>query len=298
MPRTKAAPGQLNLLEAKTRTAPCVPAIRAAVSAWRDGGYKGTTRTTLTLLKHWFAPGGHRLPSGQKFEYHYAQREAMETLIYLYEVAKVRRQKDLLETYVSGLRPDPLRYDDFARYCVKMATGSGKTKVIALAIAWQFFNAVLESSEDYAKTFLILAPNVIVFERLRTDFAGGTIFHKDPVIPDALDMYWDFDCYMRGEGERATSEGALYLSNVQQLYERAGADEGEPSPLAAMLGPKPPAKKIEVEDFCERITARAGHCMAVNDEAHHTHEEDSEWNAVIRRPCTSPSTLAPLCSST
>lgn len=282
MPRTKAAPGQLNLLEARTSTAPCVPAIKEAVNAWRAGGYKGVTDTTRTLLNFWFK-AEHRLPGGRPFRYHYAQREAMETLIYLYEVAKVRRQKDLVENYTTITDLKLLKYDDFARYCVKMATGSGKTKVMSLAIAWQFFNAVLENGEDYAKTFLVLAPNVIVFERLRSDFAGGAIFRKDPVIPPELSLFWEFDCYMRGDGERASSEGALYLSNVQQLYEGRSASGDEPDPLAAMLGSKPPAKKIEVEDFSDRITARAGHCMVVNDEAHHTHEEESEWNAVIRR---------------
>ena len=126
--------------------------------------------------------------------------------------------------------------------------------------------------------------DVIVFERLRSDFAGGLIFRKDPVIPPELSLFWEFDCYMRGDGERASSEGALYLSNVQQFYERGGAAIGEePDPLAAVLGSKPPARKIAVEDFSDRITARAGHCMVINDEAHHTHEEESEWNAVIRR---------------
>ncbi len=283
MPRTKTAPGQLSLLDAKTKTAPCVPAIKEAVSHWRDGGYKGVTGTTQTLLNYWFHTD-HRLPNGRFFRYHYAQREAMETLIYLYEVAKVRRQKQLIEKYTTLTDLKLLQRDDFARYAIKMATGSGKTKVMSLAIAWQFFNAVLENGEDYAKTFLVLAPNVIVFERLRTDFAGGLIFRNDPVIPQELAMFWDFDCYMRGDGERATSEGALYLSNVQQFYERGGGgDDGEPSAMAAMLGPKPPAKKMEVEDFSDRLTARAGNCMVVNDEAHHTHEEESEWNAVIRR---------------
>ena len=287
MPRTKAAPGQLNLLEAKTSTAPCVPAIKEAVNAWRAGGYKGVTSTTKTLLNYWFK-ADHRLPGGRPFRYHYAQREAMETLIYLYEVVKVRRQKDLIQSYTTLTDLKLLRYDDFARYCVKMATGSGKTKVMSLAIAWQFFNAVLENSEDYAKTFLLLAPNVIVFERLRSDFAGGLIFRKDPVIPPELSLFWEFDCYMRGDGERASSEGALYLSNVQQFYERGGsAETDEPDPMAAILGSKPPTKKIAVEDFSDRITARAGHCMVVNDEAHHTHEEESEWNAVIRRLNTS-----------
>lgn len=282
MPRTKAAPGQLSLLDAKTKTAPCVPAIKEAVNAWRSGGYKGVTETTRTLLNYWFHTD-HRLPNGRKFEYHYAQREAMETLIYLYEVVKVRRQKQLIEKYTTLTDLKLLQQDDFARYAIKMATGSGKTKVISLAVAWQFFNAMLESSEDYAKTFLILAPNVIVFERLRTDFAGGLIFRNDPVLPPELEMFWDFDCYMRGEGERAASEGGLYLSNVQQFYEHGAAGEDEPSPMAGVMGSKPPAKKLEVEDFSERLTARAGNCLVINDEAHHTHEEESEWNGVIRR---------------
>src|SRR5207245_1668391 len=121
------------------------------------------------------------------------------------EVAKVKRFKAFAETF--GLPPNArlLQYDDFARYCVKMATGSGKTKVMSLAIAWQFFNAVAEARDDFAKTFLLIAPNVIVFERLRTDFAGGTIFQADPVIPDELRVFWDFQCYMRGNPERAGS---------------------------------------------------------------------------------------------
>jgi len=282
MPRTKAAPGQLNLLDAKTKTAPCVPAIREAVNTWRSGGYKGVTGTTRTLLNYWFHTD-HRLPNGRKFEYHYAQREAMETLIYLYEIVKVRRQKQLIEKYTTLTDLKLLQQDDFARYAIKMATGSGKTKVMSLAVAWQFFNAMLESSADYAKTFLILAPNVIVFERLRTDFADRRIFRNDPVIPPELEMFWDFDCYMRGDGERAASEGALYLSNVQQFYEHGTSGDDEPSAMAGVMGSKLPAKKLEVEDFSERLTARAENCLVINDEAHHTHEEESEWNGVIRR---------------
>src|SRR5437879_9104342 len=116
-----------------------------------------------------------------------------------------------------------------------MATGSGKTKVIALAVAWQYFNAVAEGRGDFARTFLVIAPNVIVFERLRTDFGGGRIFRADPVIPPELRIFWDFDCYLRGEGERASSEGALYLTNIQQLYLRDLTDlDDEPDPMTAV----------------------------------------------------------------
>jgi len=275
--------GQADLLEARVATAPCVAAIREKVKAWRDADYPGVSETTRLLLNYWFRTD-HRPRGGAKFAYHPFQREAMETLIYLYEVAKVRRHKGLVETYATRSDLKLLQFDDFARYCVKMATGSGKTKVMSLAIAWQFFNAVAEARDDFAKTFLIVAPNVIVFERLRTDFEGGRIFRVDPVVPPELEIFWrDFQCYMRGEGERASSLGALYLTNIQQFYEREPNAGDEPEEITAALGPKPPAQTAAVEDFDKRIIDRGGPVVVLNDEAHHTHDEDSEWNQTIRR---------------
>jgi type III restriction enzyme len=292
MPRKKKssnAPSQTDLLDitAKLRTGPCVPALREAVKAWKAGGYKGITDTTHILLNHWFCTD-HKLRTGLPFKYHASQREAIETLIFVWEFEKVRTRKGLLERYATDLRDLRLPpYDEFARYCVKMATGSGKTKVMALAIAWQFFNAMRESEEmakEYAKTFLVLAPNVIVLERLKTDFSGGNIFRHDPVVPKELQIFWDFDCVMRGDAERAHAEGTLFLTNIQQFYERSDrTNDGEPEEMTAVLGSKPPSKKLELTDFGDRIALRAGKLLVVNDEAHHTHEEDSEWNAVVRR---------------
>ena len=166
-----------------------------------------------------------------------------------------------------------------------MATGSGKTKVMSLAIAWQFFNAMREADEiakHYAKTFLILAPNVIVLERLKDDFANGAIFRNDPVVPKELGIFWELDCVMRDDGERAHSEGMLFLTNIQQFYERPDrSKDEEPEAMTDILGPKPPTKKQDITDFRERIALRSGQLLVVNDEAHHTHDEDSEWNTVI-----------------
>jgi len=282
--RAKSVARQARLLGSALTTAPCVPAIQEEVKRWREQGYPGITETTRILLNHWFYTD-HRLPNGRKFAYHYFQREAIETIIYLYEVAQVRSQKDLVERFATRQDLRLLRYDLFARYCIKMATGSGKTKVMALAIAWQFFNAVAEGRNDYAKTFLLLAPNVIVFERLRKDFAEGRIFRTDPIVPPELQIYFhDFQVYLRGENERVSSLGALYLTNIQQLYEREDESGSiEPEELTAVLGQKPPAQISEVERFDKRIVRRGGPIVVINDEAHHTHDEDSEWNKVIRR---------------
>jgi type III restriction enzyme len=274
---------QEDLLTARVTTAPCVPEIRKAVKEWRAKKYKGATDTTKALFNYWFATD-HRRPDGQAFQYYGAQREAVETVAWLYEVEKIRRHRDLVEHFAKTPGIHVLQYDDFARYAIKMATGSGKTKVMALMVAWQYLNAVAEGSDEYAKTFLIIAPNVIVFERLRSDFGGGRVFKTDPIIPPELRIFWEMDFYMRGDPERASSLGALYLTNIQQFYERAGtADPDEPAVMTDVLGPVPPTGSAVVEDFDERIAARGEPALVINDEGHHLHDEESEWSKVIRR---------------
>ncbi|MCW4015166.1 MAG: DEAD/DEAH box helicase family protein, partial [Candidatus Bathyarchaeota archaeon] len=276
--------GEIKLV-APIRTAPCIPAIRNAVEEWAESNYttpEGCTQTTKTLLNYWFHTD-HRLPNGRYFAYYPAQREAMETLVYIYEVAKIHSQKDLLERFaVEAKHLELLQHDDFARYCFKMATGSGKTKIMSLAIAWQYFNAIMENISGYSRTALLIAPNVIVFERLMSDFAGGRIFRTDPVIPPEFVNSWDYECYMRGDCERAHSTGALYLTNVHQLYERPTGDNNEPKEITDVLGRNPSNCVDSVEDFKPRLLKRTGPILVVNDEAHHTHDEDLKWNDIIR----------------
>jgi len=286
--RSAIADIQPDLLDvtSKLRTAPCVPALREAVKAWVAGGYKGITDTTRILLNYWFR-ADHKLPTGRPFRYHRSQQEAIETLVFVWEFEKVRTRKGLLQRYATDLHDVALPpYDDFARYCIKMATGSGKTKVMSLAIAWQYLNAVREQdaiAKDYAKTFLLIAPNVIVLERLKQDFAGGRVFRTDPVIPRELQIFWDFDCVMRGDADRAPAEGVLFLTNIQQFYERPDRNaDAEPEAMTAVLGQMPPPKKLDLADFEDRIALRAGHLVVLNDEAHHTHDENNEWNQTIR----------------
>ncbi|MDE2820543.1 MAG: DEAD/DEAH box helicase family protein [Chloroflexota bacterium] len=279
-------PAQMSYLEDFGATAPAVPAISHEVNDWRDSNYEDATETSRILLNFWFH-SDHRLRTGEPFEYYAAQRKAVESLIFVYEVAKVRNRVSLYQQFIPHDRADEIRfprYDSFARYCTKMATGSGKTKVMALAIAWQYFNALRENSEDYAKTFLVIAPNVIVFERLRGDFAGGRIFQNDPIIPKEFQIYWDMQFYMRGDAERGSSEGALYLTNIQQLYDREDRKkDDEPEIMTAVLGNKPQANLDDEVDFRECIIERDGSpVLVVNDEAHHTHDPESAWNKTIR----------------
>ena len=281
-------PAQMSFFENFGNTGYAVPAITHAVGEWRANDYHGATDTSRTLLNYWFR-NDHKLPTGDKFEYYLAQRVAIETLIYVFEVAKSRRRLDLYTRFIPAefrrqIRwPDP-DTDHFARYCTKMATGTGKTKVMKLALAWQYFNAVIERSADYATTFLLIAPNVIVFERLRGDFQDDRSFRQDPVIPKEFELFWDMQYYMRGDAERASSEGALYLTNIQQLYERENKHGlKEPAIMTAVLGNPPPADIHGEVDFHDRILERDGSpVLVINDEAHHTHDSDSVWNKTIR----------------
>jgi type III restriction enzyme len=278
--QTPVMPGQLDLLDIRDtlRTAPCVPLVRQEVKQWQAAGYAGITATTRRLLAWWFK-NDHRLPNGSQFRYHTAQREAIETLIYLHEVKGIRTRSDLLLAYAKGQKIALPMYDPFARYAVKMGTGSGKTKVMALALAWQYFNAVRGEGDHYATTFLLIAPNIIVLERLVEDFAGGKVFKADPVIPPEYDILWDFDVYLRGEGERMQSAGALYVTNIQQLYEKP-EDTTPLNPVEDLLGPVPPSSLQPEASFLDRI-ARRGDCLVLNDEAHHTNDGAVVWNTVI-----------------
>ncbi len=82
---------------------------------------------------------------------------------------------------------------------------------------------------------------------------------------------------------KAHADGTMFLTNIQQFYERLDRSGGdEPEAITQMLGSKPPTKKLEITDFGERIGLRAGKLLVINDEAHHTHDDENEWNKVIR----------------
>src|SRR3990167_997036 len=116
-------------------TSPIALNLRKALHDWRNKEYEGVTATTKTLLDYWF---NNEHPN---FQYYFCQREAIETLIYLYEVQKIRDFTELWKTYDTQKLIDPRSALEVSpRYVFKMATGTGKTKVMSLAIVWSYFN--------------------------------------------------------------------------------------------------------------------------------------------------------------
>jgi type III restriction enzyme len=261
-----------------------VSGVRAAVDAWRANGYPGASRTTRRLLSFWFNDE-HRTPDGGPFRFYFCQREAVETFIYLAEIEPVRSFLDLLP-YASQqilIQPGETRR---ARLAFKMATGSGKTMAMSLCIAWSYFHALREPESPMTSSFLVIAPNIIVFERLKTDFADSSTFRIDPLVPPEWVEDFDLTVLLQEDQAPVTSRGVLYLTNIQRLYESSAstAASRESNPVEAMVGPRvnPDFAAGAAEGLFDRVAGR-GRVMVVNDEAHHVWSEKLKWNQTIER---------------
>ncbi len=292
--RSASAPGLLNAYaipqgERRPSKAMLVPKIRNAVAQWRGEGYPGASDTTKRLLQYWFEDD-HKVGRGKsagEFRYYFCQREAIETLIHLYEVRRLRSMFDLARNFP----PEQGRFlldpndDDLARYVFKMATGSGKTKVMSMAVVWSYLNAVLEPGSELPRAFLLIAPNVIVYERLKTDFEDGRVFREDPLIPPEFQSQWQFSVVLRDNPSAPSTLGALYLTNVQRLYDAPAdrASRNEPPAMTGVLGPRVRPDAAGSGEALRDLVARHDRILVMNDEGHHLHNDDLEWAKVIAR---------------
>lgn len=191
-----------------------VPRIREQVDAWRDQGYPGASCVTQRLFEYWFEED-HDVPGfNSPFRYYFCQREAIETLVWLLEIVGVRDIQKLIQEYATKCKEDLFIYniafqttmdgkrqirryvpelktegiqdlppEKLRRFAFKLATGSGKTWVMAMAIVWCYFHKKFIPSSDLSNNFLIVAPNVIVYQRLEKDFANNQIFWQLPLVP-------------------------------------------------------------------------------------------------------------------
>jgi type III restriction enzyme len=267
--------------------------IKSAVAAWRDKGqgYENASPVTQRLLEFWFAEE-HWLKDGSEFAFWRAQREAIEALIYVYEVCRYQNLYGLSRNFQVSLVFDPTT-DIWPKYCFKMATGSGKTFVMALAIVWQYFNRFLRTDNGcrYTSRFLLIAPNLIVLDRLygkaeaglgdKTGFADNAIFQNFPFIPPEWEADFDLQLVYQSHVTAPHAFGTLYLTNVQQLYADRAAEPA--NALHEALGPHvvkgQPLSRVDLE----RALSQHSDLAVLNDEAHHVHSDDLEWNKAIAR---------------
>ncbi len=219
---------------------PLVNKIRERVKAWREhptAPYAGTTGITRRLLDHW-RDHTQRDLSQRLF---FCQLEAIETMIWLAEAPPSERQG--LEIPSDG--------GDFSRLCCKMATGSGKTTVMGMIIAWQFLNkATYPQDKRFSKSVLIIAPGLTVKSRLKVlvPAGSGNYYEEFSLIPPGL--------------HDKLRTGKVLIHNWHALM-----------PLDPDAGPRVMKKGAESDEaFTQRILgdmASASGLVVINDEAHH-----------------------------
>ncbi len=217
------------------RELPLVNQIRPRVTAWAESGYHGASGITQKLLEHWRDPGQR---DGRFF---FCQLEAIETLIWLAEAPTA----DKVGISIPG------DGGNFTRLCTKMATGSGKTIVMAMLIAWHILNkATYPQDRRYSKCVFVVAPGLTVRNRLEV------------LKPDALGNYYElFNIIPPGLHEKLR-QGRVVVRNWHTLM-----------PLDPDVGPKVVKKGAESDEaFTRRVLESNAGCqnwLVINDEAHH-----------------------------
>ena len=292
-PHVRWRPGSASATELPTLIAPLVHKLRIAVRDWRAGGYAGASPTTQSLLKWWFEtthPKERTDGSQWEFRYYFAQREAVETIVYLADVARAMTPSALLQYDSRGDVREEHFDENSARYVVKMATGSGTTKVMSLALAWSYFHKLYEPDSPFARNFLVIAPNVIVLERLRQDSDGLKVFLNDPVLPptgwDGREWQRDFQLrlHIQDDVRLVQRTGNIFLTNIHRVYEQkdTAASLDADNVMDYFLGARPKTDAMSGAVELEDIVRDIDELVVINDEAHHVHDEDLAWSKSIR----------------
>jgi type III restriction enzyme len=222
----------------RTQSLDLVNQIRERVYQWRSDDYAGITSVTRNLLIHWNDKTARILP------FYFCQLEAIETLIWWTEAP---------ESYKQGIHL-PNDGGDWRRLCSKMATGTGKTTVMAMIVTWQTLNALAypTRNKDFSKNIFIVAPGLTVKERLQV------------LLPGGINNYYDEFSLCPNEAMRQRlNQAEVLIENWHALMplkqpERSVVKKGAESDKA----------------FCRRVLGRLSNfkdIVVINDEAHHAY---------------------------
>lgn len=283
-------------------------------AVWESGELMDqVTPTTQELLKFWFSEEYCSLRSRN---FHSGQRQAILNIVYLHEVKGV---KNVME-YYQQITPDLMPFVDLdalsqkkyqmPKYAVKMATGTGKTWVMHALLLWQMLNARHEDvkSGRFTKNFLIVAPGLIVYDRLLDAFCGRMQRDKEERDIETNDFYLNQEVFIpvhyrqevfsfiqnnvvtkdEGIGRKTTGDGLIALTNwhlfENQMEEESNEDSGAMTSqqLIDQLLPIRPGKAAGNDlGMLDRRYLRGSELdyladlediMVINDEAHHIHE--------------------------
>ena len=287
-------------------------------AAWKSGEMlEKVTPTTASLLNYWFGEG---FCNERVRNFHEGQRQAILNIIYLHEVMG---ENCVMDAY-HGIIPELMDRTDLAqlakpkyqmpKYAVKMATGTGKTWVMHALIIWQMLNARHEDAESgrFTQKFLIVAPGLIVYDRLLDAFCGRKKRDEEYRDPQTNDYYMNQEVFIPeryrdevfsfiqnnvvtkedGIGRKTTGEGLIALTNwhlfENQMEEKEQDEDVDdsstvtPSEIISDLLPIRPGKSAGNDLGMLDRRALGGteleylaglkDLMVINDEAHHIHE--------------------------
>jgi len=260
-------------------------ALQGEVQGWVDQGCNGVTQTTSELLNYWF-----NRDEDTPERFHPCQRRAIETVVYCCEILKTKNLKDIFEKVSpeSLFQHLPLKNEvesiRFPKYALKMATGSGKTWVLAALLVWQFFNKINNEKGDYSYRFVVVTPGHEVLYRMLDSFKGKrdpktgnrspqtSDYKKELFVPPGANWRdrFHFDVLEPDDVRENTSlpDGPfVYITNWQQFRFKK---------LDSSLWAQYTGEDVEEAPRGETILdilSEYPDLIVMNDEAHHVHAE-------------------------
>lgn len=226
----------------RTEVLDLVNIIRARVDAWREAGWPGVTIVTRKLLEHWHDREARQHP------FYFCQLEAIETLIWWVEGAEAFKQGIAI----------PGDGGTWERLCNKMATGAGKTTVMAMIITWQVLNALTypKRNKDFSRAVFIVAPGLTVKERLQV------------LLPSEGSYYDEFNLCPSEALRQRLNQAEVLIENWHTLMPLKEVDRSV-------------VKKGRESDeaYTRRVLGKlAAHkdIIVINDEAHHAYRKPPE----------------------
>ncbi|WP_315780322.1 MULTISPECIES: BPTD_3080 family restriction endonuclease [unclassified Bradyrhizobium] len=268
--RKKQASAQASLeLETYSENA-LINEIRGHVDSWRglrNPADWGVTSATQRLLEHW---RHHRFVGPRPF---FCQIEAVETIIWFTEVAPKRAatKKFLDELRKANDEANP----ELFRLALKMATGTGKTTVMAMLIAWQTVNAVRKDSKDFSRAFLIVTPGITIRDRLRV------------LMPSEPDNYYETREIVPPEMLPDIRRAEIVITNYHAFQHRETLSLSKVA-RSFLTGNAPEPIKTTQTD-AEMLQQACGKLLnfervnVINDEAHHCyrHKQDGDEEGAL-----------------
>ena len=249
------------MAEEEREDLPYVNALRGDVRRWRESGYEGATNITKELLRHWTREDRPR-------RLFFCQVEAVETMVYLNEIRglnrdgtrrKPRFNPQFADADFAKLidAPNDPGYSPLTRYGCKMATGSGKTVVMSMLIAWAFCNRGQVSSDDrFPRAALVCCPNLTVKERLQVlrPEEPGNYYAAFDLVPARL--------------RPLLGAGKVLVTNWHAFAPESEHSEGGKNYAVVNKGEE------SYDAFARRVLGDlydSAPLMVLNDEAHHAY---------------------------